>query len=92
MMLPFGQLRLDVWSPRIDCVPEFLPIRTMGPLDLAVEMRRSWCNGPEFDGPVHEALLNGLCKELAATVGLDALNREWRLLDDVIEKVECARR
>jgi hypothetical protein len=64
----------------------------MGPLDFAVEMGRSRCNWPEFDSPIHEALLNGFGKELATAVGLDALDRERHLLDDVIEKIESAHR
>ena len=39
-----------------------------------------------------QALLNGFGKEFAATVGLYALDRKRHLLDDVMEKVERARR
>jgi hypothetical protein len=49
--------------------PRILPISAVGPLDLAVQMRRPERDRPKLDRPIHQPLLNRLSQELAPASG-----------------------
>ncbi len=66
--------------------PEFAQVSKLRTFNLAIEVRRAWWNRPELDALVHQAPLHRFSEELAAAVGLDALNRKWHLLDDSIKE------
>lgn len=66
--------------------PKLVQVGELRAFDLAIEVRRTWWNWPEFDALGHQAPLHGFSEELAAAVGLDTLNRKRHLLDDTIKK------
>lgn len=55
-------------------------------------MRRSWADGAELDPPGLQLLLDRVGEELLTAIGLNALDRERHLLDDLFEKCQCAGR
>ena len=85
---PLFQFCLDVNVINIvNELPEFLLIGPVRPLDLAIQMWRSWL---DIDMPNAEILTMpvefGL--ELVAIIGLDSVNSEWKSLADVVNELD----
>jgi hypothetical protein len=55
-------------------------------LDLAVQVRRAGRDGPELDGLGHQPALHLLGEELRPAVRLQTLDREGRLVEDLVEE------
>ena len=85
-MLPLGQSGPELRIVEIDGRPELLQRRLLHALDLAVEVRRARPDGAELDAPGPQPVLDLVGEEFLATVGLDALDRDRYLLDELIEK------
>jgi hypothetical protein len=75
MVLTFLELLFEVVCIRLDRRPELFQCGAQGALDSAVELRRARFVGPKLDGPVEKSFLNLTGQELAATIGLNPLDR-----------------
>ena len=56
--------------------------------DLAVQVRRTWFDGAEFNCPVHKPLLHLFSKEFQAAVALNALDWKRHLLDQSFQEIQ----
>lgn len=52
-------------------------------------MRQRWLDGPKLDASFHQPILELAGEEVPAPIGLNPLDRNWHLLDDLVQ--ECQR-
>jgi hypothetical protein len=83
-VLPLLELPFNLWITSFDRCIKLDPIRSLRSLDLAVQVRRVWPNWAELDGMIHQRTLEGRTEELSAAVGLYALDREWKLFQNML--------
>jgi hypothetical protein len=85
---PLRELFADVGRFGVGSVPELLQYRSLHTLHFAIQLwgaRRYW---PKPDGFVHQSALNFLGEELSAPVGLNALDRERHLVENLVQESE----
>jgi len=86
--LPFLQTVLKVRIGQVGQGIEFIHHGLLCLLHLAVEVGRTGLDRPEFDGPVHQALLDLVSEKLAPPIGLNSLDRERHLLYDPVQEIK----
>ena len=76
MMLPFLKPILEIITRPFKHSIEFLQIRLLGPLHLAVEVRSTRSVRAEFYAIIHKHFLDFYGKEFPSSICLNSLNRE----------------
>jgi len=85
-LLPFNNLGFEFGVTWVHGGPELFEVCALNALDLPVEMACAWPDRAEADTPFTEFVLNLVCGELMATVGLDALDGDREFFENLLQE------